>query len=105
MNMFRTAVAALILSSSGVAMADDYIRGDEIQTVNAGANGVTFNFDPGEGGAVQSAVISGTAGSDCLRMFMYYTSLKKEGGDTDGYTFSINKTQKTCTMQVQLIGA
>ena len=107
MNLFRTAIAAFICSSSSMAFAaDNYLLHHAIQTVETSAAGVKFSHNPGEGQPSITVTIPGTAGTDCLRMFMYITSLKKEGGiDADGLNFSINIPQKTCSMQTVLIGA
>ena len=100
MKMFIAGV--LMLAGATTAFGQDFIQGEDIQTVQVSASGVEFRYNPGEGGRIQTVTISGQAGSDCLRTFMYFDALKRENKEV---YFTVDTAAKTCNLQVKMIGA
>lgn len=105
--LFMGLTAPLAFADNGVVSNNDpspFLP--SVDTVQATAAGVEFTYIGGLGVASQSVTIAGTAGSDCLRMFMYIDAAKRAAGnnDTFGLSFNVNKSTKTCSMQTHAIG-
>jgi hypothetical protein len=107
MRFAHAALVVLGTIAGSSALAADWLTFDDVNSTTAGPGGVTFNYGGGEGQPSHDVTIAGTAGSDCLRMYMYIGALKRAPGGADefGLSFSIDLTKKVCSMQLRPIGA